>query len=216
MKNLLIFTIVVLLCTSKLFAQDTTNSHLKYTSISWSPLYLANYGLRFDLELPLKNPKNKFMVAPIFNQKTDNSNTLPFEEKDEFWGIGALVGMKHFFEGPVKENFLYLGYGCQYNYYEVTYNGVRYSQRDYYNLEVYSPEFGLHKIEMQRVTPHFIMGFQHKSEYRFILDIYVGAGAQYIFSSNFHNLPQKYRVITGFGYKGILPMLGAKIGVVIK
>jgi hypothetical protein len=228
MKKIFLLSLSFILC---FFASAQKMEKTFY----YSPQYLFVNAIKLDFEIGRKDTaKSRFLISPIIQMGNTNiqggaskidGNTYysnnGLDYPDDLLGVGLYLNQKLYLVNGLRESnkhHPYFSYGLSYRYSRIKYN---YLPSDYQSTnggDIYYTQPT--KEDLLPGTDKFnIFGFNsfigdkiHFGDY-FVIDIYAGIGLKYTDKSTNALGARNYnRSIFDYGYTGIHPVIGARLG----
>ncbi len=213
MKHYILIVMALLLCAST-YAQEEK----KPVIISEVPQYMIAHGIRLDFDKKL-NKKNQWFVGGIQifldeNELQENGyyNTSQFYKTMIGYGIQGyhkyLFGNDPVTQGP------YLAYGGTFQNYFFKYPTKGWNSYKENDLEYITQEQYLMRQTIYKFGAELLFGFQFHVFQNIITDVYLGCGLRY----SLYQYPDRKRFnenMLHFGYTGIMPVTGVRIGLVL-
>lgn len=190
-------------------------------TIAMQPLYLANGGLRVDVERKLNRPgswlqlgvsgfyRGKFEPGEYeYREGWSNFNTC-FKDISRHRGIGVGLSFKQFF----RDRCFYWSGGVQYAYHRVYYHGYVMDPYTEDGLTYYERNWREVCQQFNKWLPHLLLGYQPSLGDSVFLDLYLGCG--YAVSNYDKDKLRFDSDFTGHGYRGFRLVSGVRFGVAI-
>lgn len=218
-RPFLILTIAILSLTAG--AQDSIST----LSCSWVPQYLAEHGMRVDLDLRLKKAASWIVIAPqvYLDHRYAGPHVDDFgfflKKNDEYYyeemyGFGLEVHHRIYMQNRAIPEGLYFSYSLYYMHFNIKYLEYGWETTDYdEDLDVLT--YGLHNFDaaIDKFGPNIMFGYQMNLTDNFFIDLYMGAGLRYsIIDISEYSLRNFDDHMTSFGYTGPLPVFALRLG----
>lgn len=212
LKGIAILCLLILSAAGKANAQDSKTTFPKYT-LSTKPLLLFDGEYKLSLEMPFKTPQQRIgfglsgMFLPGRNGDTwFTRTTIDYDNwLKSLKGFGVDLTYKYYF----IKSILYVGGDVFYGHYQTKYDDYAFKEFQENGLTFYEREFGPRKKNFDKVALNAYFGVGTPLKNRFFIDTYLGIGC----STSFYNHDgPRFDSIFGFGYKGLYPVMGCRIG----
>ena len=207
-------------------SQDIENKRYAQTqkkvTFAVQPFQLFNNALRYDFEIRLGNGSGWLQFGPAFYLNTSDNHNYHYEGKDyyhnwyygywrepysELKGVGLDLNYKHFLDA--RRSF-YIAIGLSYTRFDFKYRGNKLEDYVEDGLTFYEYREGYYKQQIDRFGVNNFVGFQIPTRSAFLFDVFGGYAVRYSFSDedkpSFANYPFSY------GYSGVVPLIGFRIG----
>ncbi|MCG8701610.1 MAG: hypothetical protein MI922_26395 [Bacteroidales bacterium] len=208
-----IFSTLIILCSSTfVIAQDEERGSLK-NEIMLTPQYGFINGLRVDYERNFK--KNALLIAPRIHINTNGENFFSYNDYEEMIGLGLNLGYKVNFIPESHIMVPYMMFGAYYTWYHLTLEGDSWVPYYYDNIQAQTLVNTEKTIQIHKVGPDVLVGFQFIPIPQFVMDVSAGIGMRYSItaSENKELVDNQFNSsILDPGFTGILPVINFKIG----
>lgn len=193
-------------------AQKEEVRHPKYI-LSTKPLLLFDGEYKLSLETHLDNPNQWVGVGlsgfflPDREGKTWSTRTaIDYDDYlKSLKGGGIDISFKQYFVTSI----LYAGGDLFYGHYQIKYDDFIFKKLEEDGLVFYERDFGIVKKHFNKVAANVYIGVGTPLKNRFFIDTYLGVGYSYSFHNE--NSPM-FDSIFGFGYRGVYPVMGCRVG----
>ncbi len=185
-------------------------------TLTFEPGYLFMSGLKLNLSYNA-GKGNWITLSPVFyGAMRDTSNYIYEGDRSyhKLLGYGIELGHKvflfHDIYGERAKGF-YFKYDFKYTYFNIKKNVyAQFENPD----NSYSYRDGEENSKIGKVGGDIILGFQLSVKEKLFFDFYTGVGIRYsTFSSNTKKAYRYNTNVWDFGYTGIVPVFGVRIGV---
>lgn len=214
-------TAIALLMSSAMFAQQVDNqpttpvvqqpakkSDSKRMAILLVPQYSTVNGLRVDMDVKLKR-NNRLVIGPQFFVRQNPKGA----EYSSMRGVGITIHDKILLNSPFKRQDFYLGYGATYNYSNLSADVYESSSLYTDGYVPYYTHTTNYIYNIHKIGPDVLVGFQFSPVPQLLIDTYLGVAVRYSFEADDKELPSYFtNSILDYGYTGITPLCGVKIG----
>ena len=199
----------------------------KKVTFAVQPLQLFNNGLRYDFEVRLGNGPGWLQFGPAFYYNSPskrNVNTNYYYEGNNYnyndwyyihWrepyselkGYGLDLNYKHFLDA--RRSF-YIAIGLSYTRFDIKYLGRVWKDYKEDGLTYYEYREGNNTQQIERFGVNNFVGFQIPTRGAFLFDVFGGYAIR--FSSSDEDKPSFDNDIFSYGYSGIVPLIGFRLG----
>jgi len=181
--------------------------------VSTKPLLLFDGEYKLSLEMPLISQKqwvgvglSGFYLPKKSYDVWATRNTIDFDHKlKSLKGLGIDLTYKYYFLTTI----MYVGGDVFYGHYRTKYDDYIFRQYEEDGLIFYERDYGQIRQNFNKVAGNVYIGIGTPLRNKFFIDTYIGAG----YSHSFYNQDKlHFDSIFGYGYKGLYPVMGARIG----
>ncbi len=166
--------------------------------VSISPQYAFIDGFRIEVDKKI-NQNNWIQIAPIVFVR----NSFPYENVKDLKGLGLHVYHRYFPGEGIEKYPVYISWGSVYHYHAINYeeDGL---------IDKVSKKTELHKFGFD-----VIIGLAFLTESNLVLDLYTGMGIRNTWTKSNSDNPLLFNDhLFDYGYSGVVPLLGIRIGIV--
>jgi hypothetical protein len=198
--------------------QDSIKTSGLGINLLFQPLFIGIQAIKLDLEI--QKPKSRFayVISPeIYSGMTQdyrsNRRQEPPEDRISGFGIGVHQKLK-FKKEPVSH---YFAYGLTYRYNKITYESEGFNAYQENGLNYYGYGPSKNDMKINSILVSGVIGFQDSYWDILLTDAYVGFGYKLPgVQINDPGQRQYDRYYMSPAFKGVLILVGVKIGVQIK
>lgn len=178
--------------------------------LSAKPLLLFDGEYKLSFEKALNNPQHwlgaglsVFYLPEKDGRTWKTRSTIDFDTMESLKGLGLDATYKYYFFRDI----MYVGSDINYSHYRTKHTGIYTHKFVEDGLVFYEQRQGKIREDLDKLAVNAYFGVGTPIARKFFLDTYIGIG----YSKNLNKNPM-YDSILGFGYTGLYPVLGARIG----
>ncbi|HEX3007919.1 MAG TPA: hypothetical protein VHO90_09925 [Bacteroidales bacterium] len=178
------------------------------------PQYLFKNGIRIDVDLASKNPKNWWTISSQYY--VDVSELGDWKEKDyeQMHGYGFAIYRKSFLTQKKPETGVYISGGSGYQHFNMLAIAERWVNMDDGGLQYMQLKRDYEHVYIHKFLTDAVIGFQTELFSHLYVDVYAGVGLRYSFHDQPSGLDIKFNNSSvDYGYTGTALIGGIRFGV---
>lgn len=214
-----LFFIAICLISVNLYSQAPMGS--SKLSFTHEPFYMTKNMLKIDVDIALGNG-NWLVISPVFAARENPAQEDDYYYYDDYYSdeynklIGYGLTLGHRIYGNTQPKGFYFSYQAGWKHFQMDYRNRSWGNIDFDGYDAITYDLFNMSTLIDKIGLDILVGYQLLIKDALILDFYFGGGIRYSFREFTGNLEKEFNSsITDYGYTGLLPQGGVRLGVVL-